>query len=302
MNVYIITSAKYEECYIEEWVRYHLNMGFDKIIINDNNPKNYPYNPKDILQKYIDDNKVIIERYYDTHEIPSNLDAPDADIPNIYTWLYTKYKDEFDWIAKLDIDEYLEIPETNNDIKKFLLQNKFNNALSIIIPFKRFAIKPEYSYLYEKTNSIKDKYNIFDCHEFWTWDFKSIIKKSEYISIIHLHYAYFSIDLNNDKNLILYMAPDGSLMQQYLFNDVPNYNQNVKDVNFIENTLYNICFINHYNIKSIEERVNHCIKFDTNQYPNWHLYKNQYISLYKDHQSLFENPRDLYKIYFMNND
>ena len=33
MRVYIITSAKFEECYIEEWVKYHLNMGFDKIII-----------------------------------------------------------------------------------------------------------------------------------------------------------------------------------------------------------------------------------------------------------------------------
>ena len=64
MKVYIITSAKFEECYIEEWVQYHLNIGFDKIIINDNNPKNYPYNPKDILKKYIDNGQVIVERYY----------------------------------------------------------------------------------------------------------------------------------------------------------------------------------------------------------------------------------------------
>ena len=80
MNVYIITSAKFEECYIEEWVQYHLNIGFDKIIINDNNPKDYPYNPTDILKKYIDNGQVIVERYYDSFEIPTNLDFPDDDI------------------------------------------------------------------------------------------------------------------------------------------------------------------------------------------------------------------------------
>lgn len=50
MKVYIITSVKYEECYVEEWVQYHLNMGFDKIIINDNHPR-------DLYKIYFIDNK-----------------------------------------------------------------------------------------------------------------------------------------------------------------------------------------------------------------------------------------------------
>lgn len=139
MQVYIITSAKFEECYIEEWVKYHLNIGFDKIIINDNNPKDYPYNPKDILKKYINNGQVIVERYYDTHQLQHNIQEPDLE--NVYTWLYNKYKNEFDWTAKFDIDEFIEIPETNNDIKKFLLQYKFSNALSILIPWKEYKIK-----------------------------------------------------------------------------------------------------------------------------------------------------------------
>ena len=48
MKVYIITSARYEECYIKEWVKYNLEIGFDKIIIND------------IIQKIIH----IIQRIY----------------------------------------------------------------------------------------------------------------------------------------------------------------------------------------------------------------------------------------------
>ena len=124
MNVYIITSAKFEECYIEEWVKYHLSIGFDKIIINDNNPKDYSYNPKDILQKYINNGQVIVERYWDTHNYDEKLHI-DVVMPDIYWWLYEKYKNEFDWFAKLDVDEYLEIPETNNNIKEFLQQEKF---------------------------------------------------------------------------------------------------------------------------------------------------------------------------------
>ena len=142
MKAYIITSAKFEECYIEEWVKYHLNIGFDKIIINDNNPKDYQYQLKDILKKYIDDGQVIIEKYWDEHQYNEyeNIDNIMADI---YLWLYKKYENEFDWVAKLDIDEYLVIKETENNIKTFLQQDKFNNALSIVIPWNVYTVKNE---------------------------------------------------------------------------------------------------------------------------------------------------------------
>ena len=109
MKVYIITSAKFEECYIEEWVQYNLNIGFDKIIINDNNPKDYPYQLNNILKKYIDAEQVVIERFLDTYIRDNNeINNTEEDLLTIvYTSLYNKYKDEFDWVAKLDIDEYL---------------------------------------------------------------------------------------------------------------------------------------------------------------------------------------------------
>ena len=210
MKVYIITSAKFEECYIEEWVQYHLNIGFDKIIINDNNPKDYPYNPKDILKKYIDNGQVIVERYYDTHQLQHNIQEPDLE--NVYTWLYNKYKNEFDWVAKLDIDEFLEIPETNNDIKKFLLQDKFNNALSVLIPWKEYKIKNEYSYQYTRLKNNRDRYIVNPQFKFCDYSFKIICRKSNYIDIITNHSCSFNnnIDINN---YILYAYPDGFNLQ-----------------------------------------------------------------------------------------
>ena len=36
MNVWLMAMAKYEQDYIYDWVKYHLNLGIDKIIIIDN--------------------------------------------------------------------------------------------------------------------------------------------------------------------------------------------------------------------------------------------------------------------------
>ena len=300
-KVYIITSAKFEECYIEEWVKYHLDFGFDKIIINDNNPKDYPYNIRDILKTYIDNGKVIVERYYDTHDLPNDLDVPDGDISNIYTWLYHKYENEFDWVAKLDIDEFLEIPETNNNLKEFLYQHKFDNALSIILPFKLYFIKQEYSYCYTRLKNNRDRFEYNQCNDHETWTFKSIIKKSNYVGSIGLHYAYFDISYNDDLNLILYCLPNGQPAETIELDPLYSKENNVKKyTNYINDKLYSIAYINHYFWRSREEMVNHCIKFNVDQYSNWHLY-DRYKTLYNECPEFFSHPRDLYKIYFIDN-
>ena len=70
---------------------------------------------------------------------------------------------------------------------------------------------------------------------------------------------------------------------------------------FIKNDLSNICHINHFCWKSVEEQVNHCIKFEANKHDEWCLHEH-YIELLKQYPELFSNPRDLYKIYYLNNE
>ena len=43
MKAVICAIAKFEYNYIYEWVEYHLNLGFDKIVIYDNNDYTYTY-------------------------------------------------------------------------------------------------------------------------------------------------------------------------------------------------------------------------------------------------------------------
>ena len=299
MKVYIITSAKFEECYIEEWVQYHLNIGFDKIIINDNNPKDYPYNPKDILKKYIDNNQVIVERYYnDNNIIPE--ENQDGDMHHIYTWLYNKYKDEFDWVAKLDIDEFLEIPETNNDIKKFLQQDKFNNVLSIVIPWIEYGVKYEYCDYYTRLKNNRDRYIINQGFKFFDYTFKIICRKTDYMMGITNHTCKFYNIYNNDY--ILYVYPDGFNVQNIKYEEWGESDRN-KYITFIENNqkylfnLTNICHINHYCIRSTEERANHLIKFKLYKISDY--WKQLYDDIYKQNPELLDNPRDLYKLYFI---
>ena len=296
MQVYIITSAKFEECYIEEWVKYHLNMGFDKIIINDNNPKDYPYNPKDILKKYIDNGQVIVERYYDTHQLQHNIQEPDLE--NVYTWLYNKYKNEFDWAAKLDIDEFIEISETNNDIKKFLLQNKFSNVLSILIPWKEYKVKDEYSYQYTRLKNNRDRFEINNDQKYGYWSFKPIIRNNDNVIKIGNHFAYFNNVNNIATQLYVYPNGDNANITNYI-NDNSIWSLS-PDENYCK-IISNNCYINHYSNRSIEENINHCIKFEADKDSEFWLHY-FYKEYYKQYQDMFDNPRDLYKIYFLENE
>ena len=298
MKVYIITSAKFEECYIEEWVQYHLNIGFDKIIINDNNPKDYPYNPKDILKKYIDGGQVIVERYYDIYE--HNKD-PEDEFPEIYTWLYNKYKNEFDWCAKLDIDEYLEIQETNNDIKKFLSQKKFKNVLTICVPLIPFEVKSKYCEKYTRLKFDRDRFQLYNFNEYIEiWRFKSIIKKDPNVSVIGHHLpCFYNYNINK-----CYALPDANgFFSTFLFdinNNLSNSSlvlkQQKKYFYYLAN---NICKINHYCLKSHEEFLIKILKYEGNAKGN--LYNEEWNIHYKYSKDYFNNPRDLYKLYFIDN-
>ena len=297
MKAYIITSARYEECYIKEWVKYNLEIGFDKIIINDNNPKDYPYNPKDILKEYIDKGQVIIERYWDKYCDNINELPQEAAMYEVYTYLYHKYENEFDWVAKFDIDEFIEIPETHNDIKQFLQQDKFNNALSIILPLETKTVKEEYKLYYTRLKNNRDRFTEYgDAH----YMLKSIIKKTNKLIEIDLHVAIF----NSDKNDIKYMLPDGENGSLKLFVgeivDDEIYKNRQKQYFKYMQSLFNICYIKHYSDRSVEENCYKIKKFQVDTgLVAWG--KDWYIELKNQYPDMFEHPRDLYKLYFIDN-
>ena len=102
MKVGIIAIAKNEQLYIAEWIEHHLSLGFDRLIIADNDDEF-------ILPGIIDNPAVIFENYCGKNGVQ----------PMAYRGLFKKYQKDFDWLLFIDIDEFVML-EGYDNIKDFL--------------------------------------------------------------------------------------------------------------------------------------------------------------------------------------
>lgn len=137
MKTCICAIAKMEELYIREWIEHHKNIGIDHIVIGDNNNSNYENPLQLVIQDYIDNGYVTILNYNDLNSSNDFIGIVNGHTIykfQIYAYsdMYFKYCNEYDWIFFIDIDEFIELPAYNNDIKLFLSNEKFNDASAIL--------------------------------------------------------------------------------------------------------------------------------------------------------------------------
>lgn len=108
MKIALVCIAKNEDDYIQEWVNYHLKLGFDNIFIYEND-----------WASNVEDPKVI--KYPVTgvrQQIPS------------YNNFIKSHKNEYDWAAFLDIDEFLVLKK-HKTIHDFINEYKDNDSIGI---------------------------------------------------------------------------------------------------------------------------------------------------------------------------
>ncbi|ORY13775.1 hypothetical protein LY90DRAFT_518137 [Neocallimastix californiae] len=115
----ICAIAKMENDYINDWCRYHFNLGFDDIYIYDNNDENY-----EPVENRID--KDIISQVHIIKVPGKRKDFQRNSYNSFIKENYLKY----DWCAFIDLDEFFVLKKWNN-IKDFLLQEIFQNAEEI---------------------------------------------------------------------------------------------------------------------------------------------------------------------------
>jgi hypothetical protein len=111
--------AKNENYYIKEWAEYHLRIGFDTLIIYDNESV-IPI--KETLSELIALGRVII------HDIQNDLYKWGRTQGKAYTDCITRYKNAFKWIAVIDSDEFI-FPKKVNNIKEFLAEYECYGAV-----------------------------------------------------------------------------------------------------------------------------------------------------------------------------
>lgn len=133
MRVVICAIAKKENAYLNDWARYHLNLGVDEIYVYDNNDPDY-----ESVEGTID--KDIIEKVH-------FIDAKGKKYYQIkaYNEFYKENKSNFDWCAFIDIDEFITLPENVKDIKIFLdhLPYSVMDADAVLLPWKIYGDNDE---------------------------------------------------------------------------------------------------------------------------------------------------------------
>lgn len=109
MKVVIVAIAKMEQDYIEEWVKYHLHLGFDEIFLYDN--EDLPYY-KEFLKKYSEKLKVIHLPGNNYHKGVQYIALDD------FTKNYM-LKNGITHVAHIDVDEFIVLKKHSN-IKEFI--------------------------------------------------------------------------------------------------------------------------------------------------------------------------------------
>lgn len=161
MNVALVCIAKNEDNYIEEWVQYHLYLGFDHVFIYENDWRCSITSP--LITK-----------------IPFDGIGNQE---NAYNHFLKSYRNKYDWVAFFDVDEFLVLKK-HEDIKVFLKDYYDYNGVAINWYFfgdnnlseidenysllQRFTKRQKYMDIHVKCivrTSVDDTYNIHNFHK-----------------------------------------------------------------------------------------------------------------------------------------
>lgn len=100
MNIALVCIAKNEDNYIDEWIEYHIKLGFSKIFIYQNDWR--------YKGKYINNDCICLIEY----------DGQQKQL-NSYNDFITNNYNNFDWAGFLDIDEFVVLKQ-DSSISEFL--------------------------------------------------------------------------------------------------------------------------------------------------------------------------------------
>ena len=154
MKIAICAIVKNENLYLREWVEHHKNLGFDKIILYDNNAIDGEF-PQQVIFDYVESGYVDVHNvrgvpFYYTKDSQNHYLQPE-----IYNNCINDYKNEYEWIAFIDVDEFFEI-ETNNIHHTFdLMEYDKSEYDAILVSWMSMGD----TQLYYEDRPIKERFN-----------------------------------------------------------------------------------------------------------------------------------------------
>lgn len=123
----VVVASNNDNQYIREYVEHYLSIGFDKVIIYDNNDIDGPC-PLDALKGL------------EKHIIYTNIrgDKSKTRQPATYSDAYNKYNYYFEWLCFFDNDEYLFLNQ-DKSIKDYLSRDMFKDIDVIHVNWKIYG-------------------------------------------------------------------------------------------------------------------------------------------------------------------
>ena len=152
MKTCILTVIKNEQEYLDEWIKYHLDLGIDHIFMFEDIDSD---SHKEICDKYGDKvslNSISIVLDDENKKITAELKQTKTTNPQwIYfksSLLYLQSLNEYDWCFVIDVDEYITFENEKENIEDIL--NMFSQYDAIVIQWKcyganGFIKKPDYT-------------------------------------------------------------------------------------------------------------------------------------------------------------
>lgn len=187
MKICICAIAKEENNYLREWVEYHKNIGVSKIFLYDNNDLDGE-KFEDVINDYIESGFV---------QVISCLRGIDYDERQAFAYTDFYQSDEsleYDWIAYIDIDEYLNSSGNFIDILSDSMYDKFD---CIRIFWRIFTDNG--------LVRVTDTYNVHDRFKEWYLDKngKSLLRPGKGFKLVSSHGAYEALPACDENGKII---------------------------------------------------------------------------------------------------
>lgn len=184
MKSVICAIVKDESRYIREWVEWHINIGFDRIYIYEDYGSE---SHREILIDYINAGSVVVENLESSAYVKKN----NPQLGYCTQWhLYVKFlkkaKDEkIDWVAFIDVDEFIVLDEGNTLRKLFA---DFNEYPAIHLAWLMYGAnghieRPNGGVLENYTTHMPQDFDFDNTH----WMVKSLVNVAKCDSLCDVH-------------------------------------------------------------------------------------------------------------------
>lgn len=189
MKTAICTCIKDEHPYLKEWIEWHLDRGFSHIYLYEDNGSK----PHDEIVRLFPES-VTLRSINVVRDEPITVERRQM---QMYTYSMGTLSDEYDWIAFIDADEYVDFEEGWN-LERLLKEHEDYPAIMLswmLYSANGRVEKPQGGVIesYPKADVVVDYCRIWGDTE---WTFKSIVNTKKYEGFKHIHWAKGSVNMN----------------------------------------------------------------------------------------------------------